>query len=49
MHFSNNKRIEDIILDMNAGNTAEVFSYRALEGTHGYDYYFSLMNVRMNI
>lgn len=44
-HFSNNRRIEDIVLDLDAGYTVSVSSDFYLEGQHGYDNYEQKMNV----
>ena len=44
-HFSNNRRIEDLILDMSPGYTAQINNNWTINGTHGYDNYYSLMNV----
>lgn len=44
-HFSNNRRIEDIVLDMDAGRYGSVSSDYFNNGNHGYDNYFAAMNV----
>lgn len=46
-HFANNRRIEDIVLDMDPGFTASISSEWYAKGQHGYDNYFSVMNVRV--
>lgn len=43
-HFSNNRRIEPIVLDLDPGFTGETGYDFFLNGEHGYDNYFSLMN-----
>ncbi|CAL4075250.1 unnamed protein product, partial [Meganyctiphanes norvegica] len=44
LHFSNNPRIEEIVMDLEPGYTLSVTSDWFLEGQHGYDNYDSLMN-----
>ncbi|XP_063883864.1 venom phosphodiesterase-like [Scylla paramamosain] len=39
LHFSNNRRIEDIVLDLDPGYVATVSSSFSNLGNHGYDYY----------
>ncbi|KAF2368934.1 Type I phosphodiesterase/nucleotide pyrophosphatase/phosphate transferase [Trinorchestia longiramus] len=43
-HFSNNVRIEDIVLDLDAGRFTTVYDDYYSDGNHGYDNYFSSMN-----
>lgn len=43
-HFSNNRRIENIVLDLDAGYTVSVSSDFYLKGQHGYDNYEQKMN-----
>ena len=43
-HFSNNKRIEEIVLDVDAGRIVSSSWY--ISGNHGYDNYNQEMNVR---
>lgn len=43
-HFSNNRRIEDIVLDLDAGRYGSVSSSWYNMGNHGYDNYFTAMN-----
>ncbi|XP_042858870.1 venom phosphodiesterase-like [Penaeus japonicus] len=43
-HFSHNRRIEDIVLDLDPGFTVTTSSDFYLEGQHGYDNYFQKMN-----
>ncbi|XP_069945241.1 venom phosphodiesterase isoform X1 [Cherax quadricarinatus] len=43
-HFSNNRRIESIVLDLDAGWTTNISYPDALEGQHGYDNFFTSMN-----
>ena len=45
LHFHKNRRIEKIVLDMPPGYTAQIDSNWTLNGTHGYDNHYSLMNV----
>ena len=42
-HFSNNRRIEDIVLDVDPGRFVDTKWYDL--GNHGYDNYFETMNV----
>ena len=42
-HFSNNKRIEDIVLDLDAGRYVSTSYFN--KGNHGYDNYLTPMNV----
>ncbi|KAK7083710.1 hypothetical protein SK128_014600 [Halocaridina rubra] len=44
LHFAKNRRIEDIVLDMDPGYTASVTSDWYLMGQHGYDNYATVMN-----
>ncbi|KAA0201529.1 hypothetical protein HAZT_HAZT005420, partial [Hyalella azteca] len=43
-HFSNNRRIEDIVLDLDDGRYGSVSSSYYNNGNHGYDNYFPAMN-----
>ena len=43
-HMSNNDRIEDIVLDIDAGRYVSSSGYYG-NGNHGYDNYFTAMNV----
>ena len=45
LHFSNNRRIEDIVLDLDPGYVATVSSSFSNLGNHGYDYYNHEMDV----
>ncbi|XP_047487509.1 ectonucleotide pyrophosphatase/phosphodiesterase family member 3-like [Penaeus chinensis] len=42
-HFSNNRRISDVIVNLDAGKTVTTNSSSFLGGHHGYDYYFKEM------
>ena len=45
-HMSAQPRVEDIVLDLDAGYQAAIKpNYESDAGDHGYDYYFSVMNV----
>ena len=44
-HFSNNKRIEDIVLDLDAGRYGSISSDWYNLGNHGYDNYNTEMAV----
>ncbi|XP_076035464.1 venom phosphodiesterase-like isoform X2 [Oratosquilla oratoria] len=43
-HFTNNRRIEEVVLDLDPGYTVSYSSNWFLEGQHGYDNYFSQMD-----
>lgn len=45
LHFSNNRRIEDIVLDLDPGYVVSVSFNLSNLGQHGYDYYYQTMNV----
>lgn len=45
LHFSNNRRIEDIIIDLDPGYVVSVSYDLSNLGQHGYDYYQETMNV----
>lgn len=45
LHFSNNRRIEDIIVDLEPGYVGSVSYDNSNLGQHGYDYYEETMNV----
>lgn len=44
-HFSNNRRIEDIVMDLDPGYVMSVSYDNSNLGQHGYDYYWQTMNV----
>lgn len=48
LHFSNNRRIEDIVLDLDPGYVTTVSSNFSLQGNHGYDYYYHEMDVSLS-
>nr|XP_045626408.1 venom phosphodiesterase-like [Procambarus clarkii] len=43
-HFSNNRRIEPIVLDLDPGFVTKIYSTYSLEGQHGYDSHYRTMN-----
>ena len=45
LHFSNNRRIEDIILDLDPGYVVSTSFGITTLGNHGYDYHNHAMNV----
>lgn len=45
-HFSNNRRISDVIVNLDAGKTVTTNTSWFLGGHHGYDNYFKEMRVR---
>ncbi|XP_050729429.1 venom phosphodiesterase-like [Eriocheir sinensis] len=44
LHFSNNRRIEDIVMDLEPGYVVSVSHVLTNLGNHGYDYYQTTMN-----
>lgn len=45
LHFANNRRIEDIIVDLAPGYVASVSYDLSNLGQHGYDFYHETMHV----